>query len=376
MDRILMIVTASEMLFINLFMIHQCIKRKYSLVTTIVCMGLCSSVLFVVSYLISRQFPGFGGGNGLFVFSGFLFLIPILVLYRAPIVRILTIGSFSWTYTFMVFVFSVRIAYVGTIPGLGIHGTVLLLQTILYLVTFLPFYRLLKSRFIVVLESNRKKEVRTFMWMTMSWFWTVFILNLSFWYHDIGLFQILTMITLVVGFLSCFWFIFSQVNSNKTIADLENIVHRDELTQLRTRAILSKDAEDFISREMPFSLIFFDLDSFKSINDRYGHLIGDAYLAFFAHEVKTRLGNRGGFYRISGDEFVCIIPMEETRGFLRSLATMPEVLPDTKVRFLGFSYGIATFPQNGCTIESLLDYADGQMYEMKQEYYKTSQPTL
>ncbi|MCL2632008.1 MAG: GGDEF domain-containing protein, partial [Coriobacteriia bacterium] len=315
MDRALMVVTAMEMLLVNLFVIHRCSQRKYGKLSTYVSMGLFVFALITIAYVISTHAPDFGGGNGLFIFSGFLFIIPIVLLYRVPLVKILTIACFTWVYTFIVFVLSVRLGYMIIITGWSITVTVLLFQTLFYLISFRAFYRLLQSRFVILIENIGDREAILFMWMTMGWLWLVFILNLSFGYPEIHIFKILTLITLSALILSCFWYIYLQVNSVKTIEDLESIAYRDELTQLRTRVILTKDAEDLISRLMPFHLIFFDLLDFKTINDRFGHLTGDKYLAFFAHEIKTRIGNHGGFYRLSGDEFICILPEEGLDAF-------------------------------------------------------------
>jgi len=328
-------------------------------------MGVFVGILIYISFHIATISPDFGGGNGLFIFCGFLFIIPIKLLYKDTGVRIITVACFSWVYTFLLFALSVRFGYLFTFLGWSIHSIVLTLQTILYLVTSKAFINLLEFRFMAVLEQIGKREAIALMWMTMMWFWTVFIFNLSFAYPDISLFQILAFPTLAICILSSFRYIHIQVDSSKTIQTLESIAYRDELTQLRTRVILGKDVDGLITRRVPFNLIFFDLNSLKSINDRYGHLVGDQYLAFFAHEIKLRIGNRGGFYRVAGDEFVCILPEKGIEEFLESIATLPEMMPKTQVRFLGFSYGIATYPQNGRTVESLLGYADHQMYEMK-----------
>ena len=360
-----MILTPLEMLFINLFVIHQCSQRKYSRMRTYVGMGLFVCVLIYISFHISSIAPDFGGGNGLFIFSGFLFFIPIKLLYKVPGVKIITVACFSWVYTFMVFALSVRIGYALAIPGWNLSVTVLLLQTAFYIASFHAFSNMLKTKFIVVLDQIGKREAIALMWMAMMWFWTVFIFNLSFAYPDITIFQILSFPTLAVCILSSFRYIYIQVDSSKTIQNLESIAYRDELTQLRTRVILSKDVEDLITRRVPFHLIFLDLNSLKSINDRYGHLVGDQYIAFFAHEIKIRIGNRGGFYRIAGDEFVCVFPEQGLDEFLETITSLPDKMTDSQVRFLGFCHGIATYPQDGYTVESLLEYADRQMYEMK-----------
>ena len=353
------------MLAVNLFVIHRCSQCKYSKTRTYLVMGLFACALLYISFVISSYAPDFGGGNGLFVFSGISFIIPVKLLYKEPGVKIITVACFSWVYTFMLWALSVRIGYTFIIPGMGLLGTVIILQTVLYISTFKAFYNLQRTRFIVVLEIIGKREAIALMWMAMMWFWTVFIFNLSFAYPNINLFQVLSFPTLAVCILSSFRYIYLQVDSTRTIQNLEDIAHRDELTQLRTRVILDKDVEDLITRKVSFHIIFFDLNQLKSINDRYGHLVGDQYLAFFAHEIKTRIGNRGGFYRIAGDEFVCVFPDAGFETFINSLASFPDKLPETQVRFLGFSYGISTYPQDGADIKALLEYADNQMYEMK-----------
>ena len=365
LEFIIMLLTPLEMLLVNLFVIHKCSQRKYSRGQTYVSMGLLNCTLLYISYLFARIAPDFGQGNGLFIFSGFLFIIPIKLLYRAPGVKIVTIACFSWTYTFLLFTLSVRFGYALTIPGWSLSSTVLLLQTILYIFTIKVFYNILKSKFIFVLEHIGKKEAVALMWMNMMWFWTVFVLNLSFAYPDLRLFQILSLLTLALCILSSFRYIHLQVNSGETIQKLEKIAYHDELTQLRSRVVLGSDAEDLIKRKIPFHLIFMDLDYFKSINDRHGHLTGDQYLAFFAHEIKVRLANRGGFYRVAGDEFVCIFLEGGLEVFLEEITTLPKTIPNSQVEFLGFSYGRAFFPQDGDTVKELLQCADQRMYEMK-----------
>ena len=365
MELVVLLLTPLEMLLVNLFVIHKCSQHKYSRNRTLVCMGLFVCVLMYLSFLIARNAPDFGRGNGLFVFSGFLFILPVKLLYRTPGVRIVTIACFSWTYTFVLFVMSVRFAYALAIPGWSLSAAVLLLQTILYVVTIKAFCSILDGEFLFILNHIGKKENIAFMWMNMMWFWMVFVLNLSFAYPAIRLFQILSLLTLVLCILSSFRYIYLQVNSGKKIQTLEKIAYRDELTQLRSRAVLKSDAEDLIARKIPFHLIFFDLDNFKSVNDRYGHLVGDQYLAFFAQEIKMRTGNRGGFYRVAGDEFVCILMEDCLETFLEEIATIPKTIPNTQVQFLGFSYGCAYFPRDGDLIEKLLECADQCMYKMK-----------
>ena len=366
-----MLAAPLEMLLVNLFVIHHYSQQKYGKWQTYVGMGAFILAFLFVAFLLARNAPDFGSGNGLFIFSGFLFIIPIKLLYRVSGLKVVTIACFSWSYTFVLFALSARISQDLEVFGLATTTKVLLLQTILYIATFKAFYKVLRARFTYVLEHIGKKEASAFMWMTMMWFWMFFILNLSFTYPHFRLFQVLTFLTLVVGNLISFRYIYFQVNSNKEIQKLEKIAFRDEVTQLRSRVVLTSDAEDLILRGIPFYLVFFDLDDFKCVNDVYGHSVGDQYLAFFAHEIKTRVGNHGGFYRIAGDEFVCIVAEEGLEVFLEKIRIFPDIMTGSKVEFLGFSYGVAFFPADGDTTETLLQRADERMYEMKRRSQRT-----
>ena len=365
MGEIVIMLAPMEMLLVNLFLIHRCSNRKYSRGRTLLSMGLYICVILYISFRIIQYIPDFGSGNGLFIFCGFLFIIPIKRLYRAPSVKIIAIACFSWTYTFLLFALSVRIGYALALPGIGLSGTVFLLQTLLYIVTFRAFYGMIKTKFIYILEHIEKDKAVTLMWLNIVWFWMVFIFNLSYSYPDIYLFQLLSFFTLSTCILISFRYMYLQVTSGEKIQKLEKIVYHDELTQLRTRMVLNRDAEDLITRNIPFHLIFFDLNNFKSVNDRYGHLVGDQYLTFFANEIKLRLGNRGGFYRIAGDEFVCIFPEKGLDAFLDDITALPQTMSNSHVKFLGFSYGVAAFPQDGHTVQALLAFADQHMYKMK-----------
>ena len=366
MGFFVMILAPLEMLIVNLFVIHICSRRKFGQVKTIVLMGLCIVVLLFLAYLIARNAPDFGSGNGLFVFTGFLFIIPIRLLYENTGNRIIIIACFSWTYTFLLFALSAILGNALVVPWMSVNGMTLLVQTFMYICTIRVFYKMLTQKFIYVLEHVGKKEANALMWVNMMWFWIAFIINLAFFYPGLFILQIFSVVTLAVCAASSFHYFYLQVDSGETIQNLEKIAYQDALTQLRSRVVMNSDAEALIERKIPFNLIFFDLNDFKSINDRFGHSVGDDYLAFFAHEIKIRLGNRGGFYRIAGDEFTCILSDKNVlEGFIADINAFPDTMKDTDVKFLGFSYGIATFPQDGDTINDLLVCADQHMYEMK-----------
>lgn len=363
MDIFFTLMVPLEMLLVNLRTLDRCLTKKRSSFFTYGCMALFIVVYISSTFMIISQTPGFGTGNGLFVFFGFLFLFPVMALYRTSVLEVICISCTSWIYTFLLFSLSVQGAYL--LLPYSMARSAFYIQTVLYILTLYFFDKAVRERFIHMLRHMSRQNSHFLMWVGILWFFTVFIMNLSFVHSDIPALRPVALLSLALCIYVSYRYIYRLVISSQTIQNLEHIAYYDNLTQLRSRTMLYNDAEGFFSKEIPFHLIFMDLNNFKSINDEFGHAAGDDYLAFFAKEIKTRLGDNGGFYRISGDEFVCIHTTEEIEAFLTSFDTLPSHLPDTEVPFLGFSYGIARHPQDGETLEVLLEVADSRMYDMK-----------
>ena len=97
---------------------------------------------------------------------------------------------------------------------------------------------------------------------------------------------------------------------NQAILELRKTAETDPLTKLRNRAGLDKDLSEAIvssdSEKSAMSLVLFDLDDFKGINDRYGHAVGDAVLRRIGYRV-SRLQNVLSAARIGGDEFAIVV---------------------------------------------------------------------
>jgi len=121
-----------------------------------------------------------------------------------------------------------------------------------------------------------------------------------------------------------------------------------------------------------FSLLFLDLDRFKSVNDTHGHLIGSRLLAEAGGLIKRMVGPEHDAFRYGGDEFVVLL-----RGLDKPAATkLAQSVNDAveEARFLSgegmalrltASAGLATFPQDGTTLHELIRSSDTMMYAAK-----------
>jgi diguanylate cyclase (GGDEF)-like protein len=121
-----------------------------------------------------------------------------------------------------------------------------------------------------------------------------------------------------------------------------------------------------------FSVIFFDLDHFKQVNDVHGHLVGSKLLWMIGDLIKSNLRLIDYAFRYGGDEFVIILPQTPKQNALTVLRRLKDLL-DSKVFFreenlnikVTASFGIAAFPADGRTHREILRLADEAMYVVK-----------
>lgn len=150
----------------------------------------------------------------------------------------------------------------------------------------------------------------------------------------------------------------------------------DELTNLPNRASLVETLARSIDRARQrnggLAVLFMDLDGFKSINDSLGHSIGDGILRAFADRLRQVAGPHEFIARLGGDEFVVVIDREGTEDAARvcsaiARAMTRDLVSGTTALRVTPSIGVALFPQDGDSVETLLQHADIAMYGAKQD---------
>lgn len=170
-----------------------------------------------------------------------------------------------------------------------------------------------------------------------------------------------------------------------TLRDLAELVERelaavqlatmDELTQLANRRGFISAAGHSLSlcmrQELPATLVFFDLNKFKRINDKFGHAEGDTALRAFADIMRRTFRHSDVLGRLGGDEFVVFLS-NATAGFVDEiLARFRDTLDDynrTAGRGydIGFAQGVVNAnAHSASSVESMLLRADDLMYQQK-----------
>jgi diguanylate cyclase (GGDEF)-like protein len=159
----------------------------------------------------------------------------------------------------------------------------------------------------------------------------------------------------------------------------ENSATTDYLTGLPNARSLYLHVESEISRcermNQNCSVLVCDLDGFKQVNDRFGHLEGNRVLRLVSAGMKEICRDYDYVARMGGDEFVVVLPGIRPVDVASKLGAFEKVAIDAGLeicgeRVLAMSIGAAHYPEDGTTRESLIQCADERMYANKRENKK------
>jgi diguanylate cyclase (GGDEF)-like protein len=160
-------------------------------------------------------------------------------------------------------------------------------------------------------------------------------------------------------------------------ARVEQEARIDTLTGLLNRRVFDRRLEDEQRRAQrygkPYTLLMFDIDHFKRINDSYGHPAGDAVLRALAGILTKQFREVDTVARYGGEEFVAILPevsastarpvAERVR---RAIASAPFRLPDGREIGITVSIGVSCYPHCGASAREVVERADQAMYTAKE----------
>lgn len=156
---------------------------------------------------------------------------------------------------------------------------------------------------------------------------------------------------------------------------LQHLAHYDYLTNIPNRYLLLGRVEHLIFQsardQHTFALLFIDIDKFKVFNDTKGHTFGDQVLKQIALRLKQTIRNSDTVARFGGDEFVVLLEKITDRNDA-------SMITDTLMQALGSDFiinnvtlkvdcsiGVAIYPEDGITTDTLLAAADNAMYKIK-----------
>jgi len=356
-----------ELLSINTYTTYSCSKKKEPPFGSFLSVCVFTAVYSILLCLICIKLPiqmNFNG-KGFAALCGFLYVIPLKIFFDQSIKHMIIIMSSSWIYTMFAFSFSVQIGYL--FPSNWFAISVVITQTLFYAITLSSYIKFVNKKFIYILRNVENRMINSLLVISLSWFFIIFLLNYSFVEGSSSQLKFLLLIIIIGNSILSYKMFFNLVTVNSKAEELRLITKIDTLTQLKNREGLYEDVLQKTDNKMPFTIVFIDLDNFKSINDCFGHAAGDSYLIEFVKTVTEVLNTYDGFYRLHGDEFVILTDVLEVETFCSKIENLIFSNVPNEMVFKGLSLGYASFPADGNKLNDLLYSADLRMYQIKKE---------
>ncbi|MET4027572.1 diguanylate cyclase (GGDEF)-like protein/PAS domain S-box-containing protein [Marinobacter sp. MBR-99] len=172
--------------------------------------------------------------------------------------------------------------------------------------------------------------------------------------------------------------LFTDITQNrKNEEQIRQLAYYDALTGVPNRRLLEDRLDHAIRhahrKDMLLAVMFIDLDRFKEVNDTLGHAVGDELLLQFTARVRNYLREDDTLARLGGDEFIVLLPeldklsdVVQVAERLIELNRKPYIINNESIQ-IGSSIGISLYPEDGTTVQELLNGADIAMYRSKRD---------
>lgn len=166
------------------------------------------------------------------------------------------------------------------------------------------------------------------------------------------------------------------IENARDVARIHQLTITDDTTGLfnvrHLYDVLGRELERSNRTQRPVSLAFLDLDRFKEVNDKHGHLIGSELLARTGQRLQELSPKQDLCFRYGGDEFVLLMPETDAKTALARADGLLGALMETQFEMNGglrlkvsASIGVASAPDDGTTLHAVIGAADTRMYTVK-----------
>jgi len=179
---------------------------------------------------------------------------------------------------------------------------------------------------------------------------------------------------IIIGGVEVFTDISNQEATKLRVKELEKLALLDNLTQLANRNYIEREIQSRLEEKkrlnVPFGILFIDIDHFKKFNDSYGHDVGDEVLKFVANTFVANTRPFDLYGRWGGEEFIGIIrningkELELLGNRVRILIENSYIIHENEKLYVTISIG-ATLVNRKDTIDSLIKRADTLLYKSK-----------
>jgi diguanylate cyclase (GGDEF)-like protein len=166
------------------------------------------------------------------------------------------------------------------------------------------------------------------------------------------------------------------IENARDVTRIQQLTITDDITGLynvrHLYDVLDRELKRHRESQVPVSLAFLDLDRFKQVNDRHGHLIGSELLSLTGRRLRQLSRNHDLCFRYGGDEFAVVMPATDAVTALEQAHSMHRALLETEFHMknglrlaVSASVGLASAPGDGTQMHAIIGTADSRMYMVK-----------
>ena len=250
-----------EVLVINLVSVGCCLKRKHSRRFTVLVLVAFSAAILMLTLALAK--PLNFEGDGRTMLAGFIYLLPLYFLYQARPLVLFTIMCTCWSYTFGIF----ALAFLCSATWFsGDFLCSLGIETALFLLTVVPFYRDIVSKFGFAVENihlfgpNWNKYI--FLTSILN-FLTLAVLHNVLLVEGGGVLKVCLLLLLLLSTFVADFTLYRMILDSIKIKHLEKNAASDPLTGLGNRTSLLNRLNTLLADGKPFSVLFMDLDHLR-----------------------------------------------------------------------------------------------------------------
>jgi diguanylate cyclase (GGDEF)-like protein len=162
------------------------------------------------------------------------------------------------------------------------------------------------------------------------------------------------------------------IHNSRTYRKIESLSTTDDVTGYYNTRFMHQHLDQLLNQGPQLSLVFLDLDNFKEMVDKHGHLLGSRILRQAADVIACELDEDDRLVRYGGDEFVIILPGQDKHAAFDKVVAIRKAVADAIfLQDIGLSakvtasFGIASYPGDAPDKKELLQMADNSLYRSK-----------
>jgi diguanylate cyclase (GGDEF)-like protein len=162
------------------------------------------------------------------------------------------------------------------------------------------------------------------------------------------------------------------IHNSRNYRRIEALTVTDDVTGFYNTRFMHQHLDHLLDQGQEVSLAFMDLDNFKDLVDRHGHLVGSKILKEAATVINSQLEDNDRLVRYGGDEFVIILPSHDKHSALDKIVEIRKAVENATLLLdkgpavkVTASFGIANYPRDAVNKKDLLRLADNSLYRSK-----------